>query len=361
MKGNILFSVNTVFHLMMTKLYINKNNIRNASIICHAVNDELPKIINNDPSFDTKFIIDRNKKYKTTFNRALAKKSINQNIKRYLKKIDLTCIIVFKDNDIVNQIILEYAKVQNVKTILIEEGLGIYTEPIRGYKKTPFSKMKQLLMSYPKYSYNTQGINPLIGEIKVNSPKLLPDAKKRNKIVSEINFNKVKELDRKNLFNYFNTRNFGVNNINGESVVLYIGQPFSEFNTLDSIVEKEKISEIFNVLVESNLNILIKPHPSENIDKYKHLLNQNSVKIIKDNHIPVELLPSYYNIELSITIHSSASLYLKKWYGIDSISLADYFLEVDSEMRYILKNLYNVEFVKDLIKLSNRLKALGSK
>ena len=350
-----IFSVNTIFHLMISKLYIQNNNIKDAVIICYAINPIMPLIIKNDSDFTEKVIINRDQKVISKVHLGLEYKNNIRRVRSFLNKTKYKELIVFKDNDYLNQTLIDWTSNKGIKITLIEEGLGLYKIPNGGIKIKRQPALKRFLLSYPKYLYEVQGINPKVNRIIATRPNALQKEKLSNKEIAQSSFEDL-SLDKiKEIYDYFE-QNEGVNDqfkyhdktkIN----ILYIGQPLSEFKTLLEDEEKESLDNIFNTLIENNnVNVIIKPHPSEKIEKYKDYLKSKSVQIFEAQHIPAELIPSKVNIEFVLTGYSSACYYIYEWYKIKSYSLYSIFFKEysNTDLKKKITSMYKMHIISEL-------------
>ena len=354
MGGNVLFSVSTTYHLMMTKIYIHQKQFDQVFAVCHAINEEIPRIILNDEAFDRVTILDRSRKRLCKLKLLLINRRKIFKIKKLFKNYIIDHVFVFKDSDIFSQVLIEEAKIRSIKVSLIEEGVGIYIIPKTGLK-IEYTHMIKRLFAYPKNSINALGINPLVDEVMVSRPSLLPIEKIQNKKISRLNYPKISDSMKGFLYNYFSTNSDIVTFKNNNPIILYLGQPFSEFGLITGKKEKEKLDLIFHFLLKTNINVLIKPHPSESIEKYKIYSNfSEQLRLIENNHIPSELLPYKYKIDLVITTSSGSSKYLKQWFDIKTLSLINIFYKNQNDTRFIeiLEEVYSMEIINEVSDIS---------
>ena len=343
--NNYIFSVNTSYHLMMTKLFIKYYKIENPIIVSNAINDQLNEIIKRDTSFLKSIILKRSFIKNSIFNRIVNSYVNIYRIKLLIKKSNFNTLVVFKDNDTVNQKLIEFAKKKGARTILLEDGLAIYTTPLNGANTIKTKLAKRVLLMHPSVCYNTQGINPLIDEIRVHFPDKLPECKREKSIISSIKFDGISRNDLNVLYDYFSnskkiTRKDKYEDKHGDKV-LFLGQPFSELGIISVEDEKKILAIIFQSILLLNKRIIVKPHPSEKVLKYSSIIDDTRIQIIEDNIVPAELLPVVYNIQSAIVISSSAAYYLDKWYNIPIGSVANLY--------------YSKIYDKSVIKLLNEL------
>ncbi|MDX6153988.1 polysialyltransferase family glycosyltransferase [Marinococcus sp. PL1-022] len=353
-----VFSISTVFHLMISKLYIKKHDIKNAEIICYSINSALPKIIKDDQTFDKSLIINRNEKATNRVQIALKNKKNIQIAKKYLQNSKTTNLIVFKDNDIINQALINSAYKNKVKIIMLEEGMGLYKINNNENNYIKQNILKRGLLSYPKYIYQYQGMNSKVDEIMASFPDHLPKEKREKKLISPMGMHEVSAINIESLYDYFNinTINLSKKNFKSCTTILYIGQPFSEFKSLSFQEEKLALENFFNQLFNyGSIKLIIKPHPSERLEKYKRYIENPSVTIIEEYHIPAELIPAKVNVDFVLTGYSSACYYINKWYGIECFSLYKQFFakSPNQSLSYQMIELFNIKILENFSEIED--------
>src|SRR5699024_10129058 len=274
-----VFSINTNFHLMITKYYIQNYNINNAIIILNSKNPMIESLVEHDQIFLKKLIINRSKKTTNRLQIGFKNRGNIMRVKNIVKSQNIEQLIVFKDNDIINQTLIDIAFKKNVKITLIEDGLGLYTLPEEGLSIRRQNKIKKYFFSYPEFVINTQGINPKVNEIIASSTELLPEEKTVEKsLINKLRLDQLSREQIERLYDYFNINNklFDLDQTE-KPTILFIGQPFSENKLLDYAKEKAALDSVIYYLVNKKVNVIIKPHPSENIKKYNDYLNYESV------------------------------------------------------------------------------------
>lgn len=337
---------------MICKLFIKKHNIKKPIIICFSINSIIAEIIAKDSDLYDVLIIERSEFPSSKLEIGKKNKRQIQKAKRYFMENESDHLYIFKDNDLINQTLIRCATQKDIKITLIEEGLGLYNSPSKPTVKK-HSLLKRFLFSYPKQTYKDIGMSPNINEILASSPGFLPEEKKKNKRINVLSFNDLNIRDLNELYRYFNVSDIDFNfpNDNGLYTILYMGQPFSEFNYISIERENAKIEGLFEALTKfKNLQVIIKPHPSEDIKKYKRLLRNNRVHLIEDYYLPAELIPAKVNIDLVLTVHSSSCYYINQWYGINAISLYKVFFDVfpEESLKEKLEKMYNMDMLYNL-------------
>ena len=104
--------------------------------------------------------------------------------------------------------------------------------------------------------------------------------------------------------------------------VLIITQPLFEHNSREIKFEKELLYKIINILLQKNIKIIIKPHPRENIIKYKDYKKNTHISVINEK-MPVEEIIEYLNPKLVLGYSSTALVTSKILFDIRSISISN--------------------------------------
>lgn len=223
-------------------------------------------------------------------------------------------IYVFNDLDPVVQWIL--AHIQHSSIILVEEGIGLYRNSIKRHK--------EILKRYGKFLFgefyeevDRIGETSFIDTIICSAPQYLSvkQCEKHINNLKKINFNSLsKRLKIKKIYNK----------------AWFIGQPLVE----DGVISEERymqgIFTLSKTLEKEGMKLIVKPHPRENIDKYK-----NKFALVTDNTIPIELLVDNSYLTLIFTYYSSAILSLAKMTNIKTYMLCGMYKEINLDSNVI--------------------------
>jgi hypothetical protein len=95
-------------------------------------------------------------------------------------------------------------------------------------------------------------------------------------------------------------------------VILYLGQPLSEYKIINKRDEIALIQRAVNCVSGDEVIVYIKLHPREDVEKYSSL--KGSVKYITSG-IPAELVMSFLQPHLVISAWSSAGVVVEKWFN----------------------------------------------
>lgn len=329
LNNSVLFVVSTNFQLMFA--YIINHHIKDdyrTFLICSSKNEEVNELAKELDEFDSVLILNRcQKSLKALFK---DNKTILKDASDFVETIRPSMLMVFKDNDLLNCKVIDTAFKMGTKITLLQEGLGLYTSPSFSLK----SKLKTMileLMGYPKIFNGSQGLHPYVTSIAATNIKELPSVKRVNKREVEI---PIMAPPKYILENFIKANKYElIKNIKDDQSrnLLFLGQPLSELGFITSSEEKTFLENIYNIMKNLGYRVIIKPHPSENLDKYK--LGGEKLDIIRSN-IPAELLPIYMNVAAVITPFSSAAENISLWYGLPVLYLRYLIINNESKMTY---------------------------
>lgn len=286
-------------------------------------------------------------------------KKTRKKLKSIYKNNENICTIVFIDHTPVNRTIIKFMKELNTnnKVLLVEEGLGLYTDKDSTSKKSLIKGYVYKLFGIDGPSNMIQGENPRVDAIIAKNIQLISKTKKEGKKLiqqSEGIFSQKYIEDFSKV--YFGNRNTTLK-ANLQYDFIYIGQNLG--------IENESIA-IKNILklIPSNKSILIKPHPREDVNKYQDILrNLKNCRLI-DNcfmQFPVELITQLLSINCVLTPYSSAGLNLKQINNkLSIIYLFKIFnLEVNSIEKLInelqIEGIFIVDNLEDLLTILSNL------
>ena len=321
-----MYIINTPYHLLLTSFLKKDNDI---IILNSSLNIDKKGFIRL--ILDTKFkknliiTIKSLKKYnRNVFMIYRLLKSQTNRIISETKNIKLSNIIMFNDVIPINQNIINEIKCED-HVIIVEEGIGLYRD-----------MKKQLNFIYSLFGKILFGIHfqnvKRIGEYKkttkiiCNYPKLLSD---KQKVKTIENF---KTIDFKKIGEELGIYTFRKCN-------WFIGQPLVEDNVLEEKIYLAILEKIIKKISSDENKLIIKPHPREDVKKYKYLEKKYSLEIYKDKDIPIELLIQNDSTVKIYTAFSSAALNLSSQFSCNVFMLFDLF-EIDPNIPdVILKSL----------------------
>lgn len=200
-------------------------------------------------------------------------------------------VICFSDRGLFIQLLCERIK-EEVILIAIEEGTGYYKK---------FTFLDSLLQILYKI------VTPILLKGFVFNYYLLGKNTRTNRVyvryIDKI-IDKRKVVEYRDLLKYFEYRDNGIEVLKDSVKILILTNPLSENKFMSEKKECELICSILNFLQEKDIEIYIKPHPRENIKKYKNI----SLKyILLEQSIPSEEINCF---EYSYIIHFCSSAIL---------------------------------------------------
>lgn len=134
------------------------------------------------------------------------------------------------------------------------------------------------------------------------------------------------------------------------NVAVLITQPFSEYEFISREDEIATTHFLVNALLEKYEKVYIKPHPRENLEKYKEFDEMKHVEVIYKN-VPIEKELLYLGPSIIVGYTSTALITSKTIYDIESYSAISYLIPKASDINSakIWEEYYNLskEIVKD--------------
>lgn len=351
MKKRILFYADTSFQLLYSFI-INELIFGDYStfLIARANNERINKMAIELKSFKNVWAFNRSKK-SNYLTRILEEKKNIDLIVNILNTKKPDILIVFKDNDPICKSLIDIASKNGTKIILIQEGLALYgniKHKTRKKIKVLAKKIIQTMLRYPIININ-QGEDPRISVMVVSHMNSLSEKRKTNKEIIEFpNIQPPTFILEK----FINETKLDFNNLKHirlNKTLIYFGQPLSE-NEFDKKNEKMFLDELFKILSTSGYQIIVKPHPSENMDKYSIY---PYCTLYTENYIPAEILAFIVKPVLVLTPYSSVGLNISTWYPTTIIYLYKLLLDLNLEIENeVLLNNNNCHIIKDYDELS---------
>lgn len=249
-----------------------------------------------------------------------------------VNKNEKTILFVYNDlNPVCYRIMREVKKNDNDNPIIIvDEGLAIYTDTKENLKLGLEFYLREFVLRYifgspshykaigddERVDYVVVGDTELYASLRKAKGKRLLEQSKKPLFMPEY----IKEY----ILNFFNLKPNIVN-----CSALIIGQNYSG-NGLITEQEESLLLELGEIM-KSLDSIIIKPHPTDNSDKYDIITKRYSNFRVLDSalsKIPMECLFGFYKSELVITFNSSSALNIANCFPDKyAVFLVDYALK----------------------------------
>lgn len=207
-----------------------------------------------------------------------------------LKKVAVCNIYTFNDVDPVTQWFQSHIQ-HSGRVFVVEEGIGLYRDTLKRHDMV-FKVFGKLLFGKSFQNVKRIGECKFTDGIVCQEPSKLSALQMRKKIIP------MQTIDFSSL-----SKQLGIERY--YSHAWFIGQPVVEDGLL---TENEYISFLCKMVQGEKLQgkLIIKPHPRENIEKYKFLMENIDVKVCLSSELPVELLVDNSFKTNIYTLYSSA-------------------------------------------------------
>lgn len=327
----ILFYADTNFQLLYSFI-INELIIDEYStfLISRAKNERINEIAINFKTFKNILTVNRSNKSNYILKIIEEKNNINLIINKF-NSIKPDVLIIFKDNDAVCKSLIDIASDNGVKIVFIQEGLALYNNSSNGSRrrfKTIIKNIIQKMLKYPIIDIE-QGEDDRISTMVVSNKKLLSKSRRKNKQIIEFPMVQPPTYILNKFIKETNLNFDDILSINSNKTIIYFGQPLSEQELIDKKVEKLFLDKLFDAVRFHGFNIIVKPHPSENISKY---LFYEKCLIYNESYLPAEVLAFIARPRLVLTPYSSAALNISNWYPTSIIYLYKLIPEINIEI-----------------------------
>lgn len=362
----VIFVVETNYQLLYSiiiNFYLKLYNV-NTLLISACISNDVQELSRKITCFDDVMYFDRSNNGNMKLDLIEEIKFVFDNQKVF-KKMKGSTLIVFKDANYLQGYLLSILKKDKTsKTVLVEEGLSMYEERGGVHRLTIKNKVKRVvrialmrLLKAKKVTYGF-GYNDNLDYLAVYSPDKLDEVKVIGKEVIRLPhvapdlavFNVMEE--------YF--LDDSVENIIDEEKqsIMYFGQLMVENGKVDKKREEFFLNYLSNISEEYNIQVIIKPHPRENVEKFKMYSN---VIVVDNRNIPAEVLFNKIKPSAILTPYSTASMNISRWWNVNSaytfklidleidINLLDnqtIVEEYDDLREWIQKSLSSVEIIK---------------
>lgn len=328
-----VFIINTPYHLLLSSqmknygdeiIVINDFNYDDSKFSSLLIESLFGKdritIINGLRSY-------RKKVYKLKY--ALARDK--NRIKDVFRNKTINNIILFNDVYPMTQSIVSYLKYKG-DVIVVEEGVGLYRDTIKRFNLL-YTILGKCLFGSGYKNINRIGEHPKTTVILSNYPNYLNEVQK-NKI-----FERLPSLDFSEI-----SKSLGVKKISDAN--WFVAQPIVEDGILDLKTYLNLMELAIALIQRDGKRIIIKPHPREDILKYKYLEDNYFVSVCEDKDIPIELLvDSDEEIDV-FSPGSSALLNISKLPNVQGYMIYDLF-NVYSDLPVELIKSMNIRILKN--------------
>lgn len=234
----------------------------------------------------------------------------------------INVFFVFKDHSFLQSYIIRKLISKNVRSVLIEEGLSLYTVKGNGFLKA--SGLKRLLKYRVRQFYylilgaglviEEFGCNKNLSSVLAFDPDLIPSEKKIKNIVKLPIKIPFKELSNSKLFEDFS---------NEENILFFIS-PFLYLAKREKDKHIKKIQNIINSIVSLGFKCILKIHPLETKEQYSNL--KGEIVFINNDTVAIEALYAKIKPIAVISEGSSASVNFSRFFNVKSIVLLSDFL-----------------------------------
>ncbi len=222
----------------------------------------------------------------------------------YFMSLSECNLFVFNDNEpITNRIIREVNRGKNNCITIIEEGIGIYEKT--ACRKLCLTQRLRLILTWilgAPMQYKAVGESRCISNAIVGDVDLY---KKLDKAENQFVIRQNKNAIYSQADSFLRRLGLSCEDYLNCSVI-YIGQPFNEYGTMDR-GEKEYIDSLISIFE----NVLIKPHPRDCKGKYDDFAKQHeNCKVLRYelSVLPFECLIGALNVDLVVSMNSSAGV-----------------------------------------------------
>ncbi|MTI80463.1 MAG: hypothetical protein FH758_06190 [Firmicutes bacterium] len=232
-----------------------------------------------------------------------------------------TTLLIFNDTEPITWKLMKETKRESPsnKIVLLEEGVGLYNFT-SNKKENKIASMKSILtrLTGNEIKFQPVGLSEDIDTIIAREPDQIPQIKKKNKEILKQSIGGLFEQPSAQQFidAFFKGENSSFYEVKHEMKnVLFIDQPISEYiDNINSYEQEVKfMAEIFDN-ISKDTNIIIKPHPRDDIRKYDLLTKQfsNITVITRELALaPIECVLAAFRNSTIITYNSSAGINAK--------------------------------------------------
>lgn len=235
----------------------------------------------------------------------------------------------------------------SLKFVNIEEGLGTYmgkdfwkltkkydsngTEPsftrIEKIKFACISKISNVANYFVKYSFKIESRLIFIQE----SQSLLPNKLSIDAYKAILSFNNSEIPE-------------AIYPLIGKKWVIFASQAFVEYGQINAYDYLSNLKEIIDVLAEKDYNVILKPHPRENVNLYKPIINENKNVVILPKSLTLENLLQFHP-HATIGFTSTALVTSNLFYDVPSISIIEMLLKsTDDPLLTITAKQFKLKF-----------------
>ncbi|WP_191555847.1 polysialyltransferase family glycosyltransferase [Metabacillus idriensis] len=343
MNTKVLFVVSSNFQMMFAYFLSHYMNGEVQYLILDSQNSEVNDISIRAAGNNKAWLIPSLKN--TVKDLVFDNKALFEHVSDIIRKESPATVILFKDNDFLTCKVIETAAQIEAKITLVQEGVGIYRYPERNYKQWLRIKVP-VILGYPWVYSFTQGMHPKVTAIAAAEPDMLPAVKTRLKEVIKI---PQQAPPRHLLYEYSKIlpdQTLQILKEHHSTSLLYIGQPLSKLGILKTEEETAFLQTLLLITKKNNLNLLVKPHPYEDLDKYDGFKNELT---LLSHSVPAEIIPLYLSLTCVVTPYSSAADNMSTWFHTPVLYVHDLLLKRQLIIDYELKG----SFVKNHTELDD--------
>ncbi|WP_195538928.1 polysialyltransferase family glycosyltransferase [Eubacterium maltosivorans] len=314
----VLFVIETYYQLMYASIinyYLKINSAQTYIILC-LDEKEIKKINLKENAFD-KIIKFENRKKHGLGNFFEQVSFVKKNRKIWSQKFDV--LALFNDSRYLDGYLIKRMKKEySSKIVLLEEGLALYLKneyKLLGFKSKAKYFARKILaqiggVNLPQYGL---GYHISVDKIALYSPDLIEKRKAEKKELIKLPNCSPPDKIMRQMMKIFNLEN---ETETKRYDCIYFGQSLSELEGYEKENEDRFLNYLDYMTKQKKLKIAIKPHPFEDVNKYKKYSN---FYIIENNIIPAEILFYKMKIDIIITPFSSAARNINIWWKNEPI------------------------------------------
>lgn len=285
-----LFVAQTTYHIMLACEKYKKNDF----LLCIGNifdQKDVKKMIECYFGIDHTILTKNMDFYKNNKVELLRFRNILNNDVQLIRKIKFNSVFIYNDTDPVVQWVEN--KIKHNDVVLIEEGIGIYRNVVKRQRNF-FKYLGKIFFGIYFEDIYRMGTSKPVTRIECTQPERLNVIQQKKEIFLK------KELDFTTIAD-----NIGIRRISSEN--WFLGQPLVEDGVL---TKSEYMNQLRRILDYTKGEIIIKPHPRENLDKY------SGMYVVRNSTTPIELMIDNSSPTHIYTMYSSAVLNLSKFKNV---------------------------------------------
>lgn len=265
-KMNVVFVIHTMYQAYLSmKIVTESQHFKESNIII------LDAIINNNLDREQFKTINLNViklKIEATFIKQIV--NANSNVEEIIKEIgDVHILYIFNDVEPTVALLAKHVKIKSGHIIFVEEGLSAYRVIPEFSLEYLKGVAKKIICGCYGFKYNINfGNSQYIEKLMLTNPKLFIQNHPSNKTEAEYFSNDLSKFFRQHgsLYRFIQT---SIKNSIKYPAILYLGQPLSESGITDQTTERKFLIMMRRYCSDNDINLYIKMHPMEKLDKYE--------------------------------------------------------------------------------------------